>query len=290
MKIDIEAESGFCFGVSRAIELAEEELEKGNKVYCLGEIVHNRKEVDRLQSKGLVFIEHDELKELKNSKVLIRAHGEPPSTYDLANRNNLEIIDGTCPIVKKLQKRIKEKYLEDKSGQILIYGKEDHPEVIGLKGQTDGNAVVVKEPQMLSKLKLKGKISLFSQTTMDTEGFQILSVKLSEPAGNDRNRNVDIEIHDTICRHISHRQPGLIRFANEHDVIIFVAGKNSSNGRILFDICKKANPESHLVSECHEIRKEWFDGYESTGICGATSTPKWLLQEVSDYISDFTIN
>ncbi len=290
MKIDIEAESGFCFGVSRAIELAEDELEKGNKVYCLGEIVHNRKEVERLLSKGLVFIDHDELKELKNSKVLIRAHGEPPSTYELAGKNNLRIIDGTCPIVRKLQKRIKEKYLEDKTGQILIYGKQDHPEVIGLNGQTEGNAVVIREPEMLSKLHLKGKVSLFSQTTMDTEGFKILSEKLSEHLESERNRNMEIEIHNTICRHISHRQPGLIRFANEHDVIIFVSGKNSSNGRILFDICKKANPESHLISESHEIRKEWFDGYESTGICGATSTPKWLLQEVYQYISDFTIN
>ena len=289
MKIDIERESGFCFGVSRAIKMAEEALDRGAKVYCLGEIVHNQKEIDRLTAKGLVFIDNNDLKELRDARVLIRDHGEPPQTYELARKNNLKIIDGTCPIVQKLQKRIREKYLSKEKPDILIYGMENHPEVIGLKGQTEGNAIVIRDTEKLSLLNLQRNVSLFSQTTMDVGGFRELSEKLKSLFHVPREMKLEPEVNDTICRHISHRQPGLEEFAKNHDLIIFVAGKNSSNGKILFEICKKVNPNSYFISEPFEIKRHWFDDNHSVGICGATSTPHWLLHEVADHISEFTI-
>jgi len=287
VRISIENESGFCFGVNRAIRIAEEHLDRGEKVYCLGEIVHNEKEVNRLTSKGMVFIEREQLVDYHDIKVLIRAHGEPPYTYEIAEKNNIEIIDGTCPVVRSLQKRIRK--IHEESGnlesRIYIYGKQGHPEVIGLNGQIGNEALVVRDPSEIEADTVARNAYLFSQTTMDTGGFERISAALRE-----KYKAAHLEINNTICSHISHREPGLRKFSKDNDLIVFVAGKNSSNGRILFEICKSENPDSYFISEPGELRSSWFIGKESTGICGATSTPLWLLEEVAMKVKGFTEN
>ena len=287
MKVTIEEQSGFCFGVQRAIELAENLLNQGEKVYCLGEIVHNEIEVDRLKRKGLVFIDHKDLASLKNSNVLFRAHGEPPETYALARKNNLRIVDGTCPIVHGLQRRISKKALEDpiENKQVVIYGKAGHPEVEGLIGHAQNKAIVVREAGDLEKIPDNKKVILFSQTTMEPKGFQEISEALKSRTGQPSP-----EIHNTICRHISHREPGLRKFARSHDVIIFVSGKKSSNGKILYDISRSENPNTYFVSDESEIHPEWFENMKSTGVSGATSTPVWLLENIAEKIRGFTKN
>ncbi len=287
MNVRIEKKSGFCFGVKRVIQMAEEALDKGEKLYCLGEIVHNQKEVERLTAKGMVFIDTDDLKELTNVKVLIRAHGEPPETYALAERNNIELIDGTCPIVRTLQKKVKDRF-EDSGPEtrILIYGKKGHPEVIGLNGQTGYNALVISSVDEVPDPGNTTSISLFSQTTMDGQGFAEVCDKLSTFA----HPGLEIEINNTICNHISHRQPGIEAFAESNELILFVAGKNSSNGRILYEICRKKNPNSYLISELEDIQAEWFTGVNNVGITGATSTPVWFLEQVKERLRNFTIN
>jgi 4-hydroxy-3-methylbut-2-en-1-yl diphosphate reductase len=290
LKISIEESSGFCFGVTRVIKMAEEILDRGEKLYCLGEIVHNEEEVIRLKSKGLIFIEDEDLPKIKNEKVLIRAHGEPPATYLLAEKNGLTLIDGTCPIVLSLQKKIRKVYESSISekDRIYIYGKEYHPEVRGLKGQACNNAIVIRNPEEIGKLAGVEKIHLFSQTTMDNDGFKRLEDYLNTRQKKDGIK--EIHAHNSICKHISHRQPGIIQFARENDLIIFVSGKKSSNGRVLYEICQKENENSFFVSDENELKSEWINEMKSIGICGATSTPHWLLEQIAAKIESFTKN
>ena len=273
--VEIDKDSGFCPGVVTAIRKAEEELDKSGKLYCLGDIVHNSNEVDRLKNKGLVTITHDELRSLHNVKVLLRAHGEPPETYRIAKENNIEIIDATCPVVLKLQQRIKKSYVAGNHPQIVIYGKTGHAEVNGLVGQTDGEAIVVENTEDVSRLDFSKDIVLYSQTTKSREGLNAIEdeIRSHNPSGI-------FECHDTICRQVSNRMPRIRRFAASHELVLFVSGKKSSNGKILFDECSEANPNSKLINSEDDIQKEWLCNVSSIGICGATSTPRWLMANV----------
>lgn len=289
MKVSIEEKSGFCFGVKRAIDMAEKMLDQGETVYCLGEIVHNEKEIRRLVGKGLIFIGHKDLENLRNKKVLIRAHGEPPETYETARKNKLTVIDGTCPIVLALQNNIRKRYEEmDKTeDQILIYGKNGHPEITGLVGQTGKNALVIRDPEELKKIELKKNIILYSQTTMDTGGFEQVSDVLRKKLNFEESGKV--EINNSICSHISHREPGLRNFASRNEVLVFVAGLSSSNGRILYEICRSENAATYFISESDELNPVWFEKVRTVGVTGATSTPVWLLEEVAEVIRSYTI-
>lgn len=288
MRITIDHDSGFCFGVVFAIQMAEAELDAGGSLYCLGDIVHNNKEVERLSRKGLKIINHDQLRELRDCKVLIRAHGEPPETYRIAIQNNIELVDASCPVVLKLQNRVRTSY-EDilkNGGQIVIYGEKGHAEVNGLVGQTGGRALILTSVQDLEKIDFKRPVYLFSQTTKSTEGFnhlrQLIEERVREAKGYLETE--DFVANDTICRQVSNREPKLEQFAGDHQVIIFVSGKKSSNGKVLYGVCKAVNPRTHFVSEISDIQSEWFDGADSVGICGATSTPMWLMQDVADHL------
>lgn len=271
LKVTIDKSSGFCFGVVYAIDMAEDILDHEEYLYCLGDIVHNDEEVLRLKARGLRIIDHDKLHELKNEKILIRAHGEAPSTYELALNNNLTLIDASCPVVLKLQNRIKNSYDDDE--QILIFGKHGHAEVIGLQGQTDGNAIVFQDITELDNLKLPNKFTLYSQTTKSTDKFYQIKDELL-------NRGYDVKANDTICRQVSNRYGDLEQFVVDFDKIIFVSGKKSSNGKVLYDVCKKYNPESYFISNVEEIDYSWFKSGDKIGICGATSTPMWLMEKV----------
>lgn len=280
--IEIDAKSGFCFGVVNAIKKAEEELSKGGILYCLGDIVHNNLEVDRLAKLGLKTINHEEFAKLKNVKVLLRAHGEPPSTYQIAKENNIEIIDASCPVVLRLQKKIHDKYdvEKDNNTQIVIYGKNGHAEVNGLMGQTDSTAIVIEKNEDLDQLDFSKNICLFSQTTKPLDGFQeIIDIIQSRMKGDAR-----FEYFDTICRQVSNRIPNIKEFAQKHDIIFFVAGEKSSNGKVLFAECKKYNPNSYFISSTSDINVDAIVKDASIGICGATSTPKWQMEEVEDTI------
>lgn len=281
-KVEIDEGSGFCFGVVTAIHKAEEELAKGETLYCLGDIVHNSREVERLKAMGLITINHDEFNRLHNAKVLLRAHGEPPETYETARQNNIEIIDATCPVVLRLQKRIKQEHSKDdnKDKQIVIYGKNGHAEVLGLVGQTSGEAIVIEKPAEVKKLDFSKDIRLYSQTTKSLDGFGDI-VKYIE---GHISPDATFESYDTICRQVANRIPNIRRFAASHDLIFFVSGKKSSNGKMLFSECKKVNPNSHLVDNAEEIDQSLLAGANSIGICGATSTPKWLMEEISEAI------
>lgn len=288
-KIEIDENSGFCFGVVTAIEKAEEELEKSGSLHCLGDIVHNASEVERLQRKGLRTITHAELKDLKDSTVLLRAHGEPPSTYRTAARNNINIVDATCPVVLQLQRRIKQAYdenlrkFEDKEISqmplILIYGKEGHAEVNGLVGQTGGSAIVIQTAEDLDNVDLKRDILLYSQTTKSLEGFRHIVEEIKKRKSEGR-----FEYFDTICRQVANRLGKLREFAATHDVIVFVSGAKSSNGKVLFEECRKVNPRSFLVSDGEGLDMKLLEGAETIGICGATSTPRWLMTEIAQKI------
>lgn len=278
LHIDIDDNSGFCFGVVYAIDMAEEILEEQNCLYCLGDIVHNDEEVKRLQNKGLKIIDYDTLKTLKNEKVLIRAHGEPPSTYKLAMENNLELIDASCPVVLKLQNRIRKSY--DKNEDIYIYGKHGHAEVLGLRGQTQNEAVVFQDLEELNLKKLPKEITLYSQTTKSVNKFHELSAKLAESG-------INVKANDTICRQVSNRDQELRTFAKKYDAIVFVSGTKSSNGKVLYQVCLEQNKNSFFVSNVEELQKEWFSKNTSIGICGATSTPMWLMEDVKNKISTF---
>lgn len=289
MKTEIDRRSGFCFGVQNAVEIAEKALLNGEKVYSLGPIVHNDKEVERLSELGLVSIDKEQFKELRNCKVLIRAHGEPPETYLIAKKNNITIIEATCPIVKKLQKRIREAWLSTKknNGQIVIFGKHDHAEVIGLLGQTENEGILVSGPEDLHKIDVTRPIFLYSQTTMHLGDYYSFVSKLRAEM---RKKGVtDTEkllfVNKTICGQIANREPHLRAFARKHDILVFVSGKKSSNGRMLYSVCKNINPDTYFVSSLDEIDKSWFEGKQSAGICGATSTPKWLIEQVYNKIS-----
>lgn len=280
LTITIDPGSGFCFGVVFAIEMAEEILDTSGQLYCLGDIVHNDMEVERLRKKGLTIISHTELAELKDAKVLIRAHGEPPETYHLAMRNNLELIDASCPVVLKLQNRIRTAHLSEE--HVLIYGKADHPEVIALKGQTGGKAQVFTDISELDLTILPPKVTLYSQTTKNRKSFHATAHSLQA-------QGFEVKKHDTICRQVSNRDDELRHFATAHDRILFVSGKKSSNGKMLYQVCKSVNPTTHFLSDPAELRAEWFEPGNSVGICGATSTPQWLMEEVRATILEFAI-
>lgn len=292
MKIDIDPGSGFCFGVVKVIELAGQILKKDGKLYCLGDIVHNNKEVERLKKIGLVTVDYDRFKKLKNCKVLIRAHGEPPETYKIAGKNNIELIDGTCPVVLKLQQRIKKKYHEfmKDSGQIIIYGKKGHAEVVGLTGQTDNKALIVESVDDLEKIDTSKPLHLFAQTTKSSEGYNLILNELRKKYFAQNNKDTYLQYTDSICRKVSNRASSLKIFCSGYDVIIFVSGKKSSNGKILFETCKQANAKSFFVSDKDEIDKSWFTNAKSVGICGATSSPKWLMEEIAGAIKKITIS
>jgi len=276
MKATIDENSGFCFGVVYAIDMAEEILDEFGKLYCLGDIVHNDEEVERLEKKGLIIIDHEDLKKIHNEKVLIRAHGEPPATYKLALENNIELIDASCAVVLKLQNRVKESFTKD-SSQILIYGKHGHAEVAGLMGQTDGTAKVFMTLDELKQLELPKRVQLFSQTTKSTKSLYAMRDHLVKEGH-------EVQFNDTICRQVSNRDQQLRDFVKKFDTIVFVAGSKSSNGKVLFDVCKEHNSNSHFVSGPSDLKTEWFNENFSVGICGATSTPLWLMEQVKDAI------
>lgn len=288
MEIHIDKNSGYCFGVEYAIQMAEDALQEADVVYCLGDIVHNDREVERLHAKGLRIIDREQLKDLHDCKVLIRAHGEPPETYEIALQNNIELIDASCPVVLKLQHRVKTAF--DKSagenGQIVIYGKPGHAEVIGLVGQTRQKAIVVSGIEDLDqKVDFTKPITLFSQTTKPTSGFYALKAAIEERLqANGLSPDEYFRANDSICRQVSNREPQLREFARQHDVILFVAGKKSSNGRSLFEVCRSENPRSYFIEDETEIQEEWIEAARSVGICGATSTPMWLMQRVARYL------
>ena len=282
IKVEIDEGSGFCFGVVTAIHKAEEELAKGVTLYCLGDIVHNSREVDRLKTMGLITINREEFKQLKNAKVLLRAHGEPPETYMIARENKIEIIDATCPVVLRLQKRIRQGYLadSDEEKQIVIYGKSGHAEVLGLVGQTDGKAIVIEKAEEAKKLDLNKSIRLFSQTTKSLDEFQ----EIVEYFKQHISPEATFEYYDTICRQVANRMPKLREFAATHDLIFFVSGKKSSNGKMLFEECLKVNANSHLIDNEKEIDPSLLQNVKSIGVCGATSTPKWLMEKIYNHI------
>jgi len=288
MQVTIDKNTGYCFGVEFAITMAEDEMENQEPLYCLGDIVHNDMEVKRLSAKGLVVIDRERLQELSNCKVLIRAHGEPPETYRLAIENNIELIDASCPVVLKLQHRVKNAFdkMEREKGQIVIYGKKGHAEVIGLTGQTLEKAIVVMEDADLEKIDYNRPITLFSQTTKSTKGFYALSAKIEEKikATKGELTEIDFNSNDSICRQVSNREPQLQRFAQENDVILFVSGKKSSNGKALYQVCLSENPRSYFIESEEEIDQDWFQQAERVGICGATSTPMWLMEQVKSYV------
>jgi 4-hydroxy-3-methylbut-2-enyl diphosphate reductase len=289
MVVEIDRKSGFCFGVQNAVEIAEEALLKGDKVFSLGSIVHNDKEVERLSSLGLVSVDHEEFNSLKNCKVMIRAHGEPPETYLIAAKNNITIIEATCPIVKRLQSKIKDTWEKnrDKRGQVVIFGKHGHAEVVGLLGQTENEGILVSGPDDIDKIDVTRPVWLFSQTTMSVKDYAnfagLIRSGMKEKGISEPDKL--IHINNTICGQVSSREPHLKIFARKHDVIIFVSGKESSNGKMLYAVCKSINPETHFISSSDEISMTWFTGRKSVGVCGATSTPKWLIENVYDFIS-----
>ena len=289
MQIEIDSGSGFCFGVTTAIRKAEEELSKGGTLYCLGDIVHNGMECERLRQMGLITINHDDLNQLHNAKVLLRAHGEPPETYQLAQRNNIEIIDATCPVVLQLQNRIKRQYeapSEAAGGttpSIVIFGKNGHAEVLGLVGQTKGEAIVIEKFQDVEQLDFTHDIYLYSQTTKSLDEFHRIIDYISAHISPEAT----FRSFDTICRQVANRMPSISQFATRHDLILFVCGRKSSNGKVLFNECLRVNPRTHLIEGPEEISPEWLQGIETVGICGATSTPKWLMEQCHDALLKF---
>ena len=280
IQVEIDSGSGFCFGVTTAIKKAEEELAAGKKMYCLGDIVHNGMEVERLTAMGMTTINHEQLKALHDVKVLLRAHGEPPETYELAKRNNIEIIDATCPVVLQLQKRIKKQFDTNPNAQIVIFGKNGHAEVLGLVGQTRSEAIVIEHFDEVHKLDFERDIYLYSQTTKSLDEFH----RIIEYIQSHISDKAVFRSFDTICRQVANRMPNIARFATQHDVIIFVSGRKSSNGKVLYNECKAVNPNSYHVENASEISLDWFANAQTVGVCGATSTPKWLMEECRDYI------
>lgn len=290
LKVEIDNGSGFCFGVTTAIKKAEEQLSAHGELYCLGDIVHNGREVERLRQMGLHTVEHEDLPGLSSCKVMLRAHGEPPQTYEQAEKYNIQLIDATCPVVLHLQRRIKAEYDENQGEQrqIVIYGKNGHAEVIGLVGQTNGTAIVVENLNDASRLDFFRGISLYSQTTMSLAGFrEIVDFIMNEMKA--RGTESQFRFFDTICRQVANRISDIRTFASNHDVIVFVCGKKSSNGRILYNECLQQNPQTHMVEQPKEIQPEWFNESSSVGICGATSTPKWLMEQCADAIRNMKL-
>ena len=280
LHIEIDNGSGFCFGVTTAISKAEEELAKGTTLYCLGDIVHNGMECERLKRMGLITINHEELRHLHDVKVLLRAHGEPPETYQLARQNHIEIIDATCPVVLQLQRRIKTQCDQNPHAQLVIFGKPGHAEVLGLVGQTNGRAIVIERFEDVKRLDFTRDVYLFSQTTKSLDEFHRIIDYIQEHIAE----GATFRSFDTICRQVANRMPNVSAFATRHDLVLFVCGRKSSNGRVLFNECLRVNPNSHLIEGPEEIKPEWLEGVETVGICGATSTPKWLMEQCRDRI------
>ena len=287
LQIEIDSGSGFCFGVTTAIQKAEEELAKGTQLYCLGDIVHNGMECERLREMGLVTIDHEQMARLHDATVLLRAHGEPPETYEMARRNNIEIIDATCPVVLQLQKRIKKQYetsltdnISPQTSQIVIFGKKGHAEVLGLVGQTHSDAIVIESFEEVTKLDFSRDIFLYSQTTKSLDEFH----RIIEYIQQHISPSATFKSFDTICRSVANRMPNISQFASKHDLILFVCGRKSSNGKVLYNECLRVNPNTHLVEDPKEIDPTWLEGIESVGICGATSTPRWLMEQCSEAI------
>ena len=287
VNIEIDEFSGFCFGVTRAINKAEEQLAQSGHLYCLGDIVHNSNEVERLNSKGLETITHEQLRQLHDVKVLLRAHGEPPETYEIARRNNIEIIDATCPVVLQLQRRINKSYSQPDlaDAQIVIYGKRGHAEVNGLVGQTAGNALVIESIDELDKIDFSRNIYLYSQTTKSVQQFRQIVDEIERRIAP----GVQFRSFDTICRSVANRMPQISQFASRHDLILFVSGHKSSNGKVLYNECLRVNANSHHIEGPSEINPQWLQGVESIGICGATSTPKWLMEQCRDALEALAV-
>lgn len=283
MKIEIDEGSGFCFGVTTAIKKAEEELATGSELYCLGDIVHNGMECERLHNMGLKTINHDEFATLHDKKVLLRAHGEPPSTYLEAQANGIEIIDATCPVVLQLQRRIKRQYDANPEAQIVIFGKNGHAEVLGLVGQTDQKAIVIEHADEACRLDFSRDIYLYSQTTKSLDEFHAIIDYIQAHISPEAT----FKSFDTICRQVANRMPNICSFATKHDLILFVSGRKSSNGKVLFNACKAKNPHTYLIEGPEEINPAWLSGAESIGICGATSTPKWLMEKVATALTPY---
>lgn len=290
MNVEIDENSGYCFGVEFAIQMAEDEMAEGQELYCLGDIVHNSMEVERLYNKGLRTITREDLRNLKDCKVLIRAHGEPPETYQMAIENNIELVDASCPVVLKLQNRVKNAFdlVKKKQGQLVIYGKPGHAEVIGLTGQTSNEAIIVTGEEDLHKIDFNRPVTLFSQTTKSTKGFYKLKQLIEERIehGDKLSIETDFSANDSICRQVSNREPHMEKFAQKHNVILFVAGRKSSNGKALYNVCLSHNSRSYFIESEREIDMSWLQPDDSIGICGATSTPTWLMQQVADHIKN----
>jgi 4-hydroxy-3-methylbut-2-enyl diphosphate reductase len=280
MTIEIDNGSGFCFGVTTAIKKAEEELAKGNTLYCLGDIVHNGMECERLREMGLITIDHEQMKQLRGVKMLLRAHGEPPATYELARANDIEIIDATCPVVLQLQKRIRVQFDEHPNAQLVIFGKKGHAEVLGLVGQTRGKAIVIETFEEVKRLDFQRDIFLFSQTTKSLDEFHRIIEYIQQHIAP----TAMFKSFDTICRSVANRMPSISQFAARHDLILFVCGRKSSNGKVLYGECLRVNPNTHLVEGPEEIQREWLQGVKTVGVCGATSTPKWLMEQCREAI------
>ncbi len=291
MEVVIDDKSGFCFGVERAIAIAEEVLAKDNHLYCLGQIVHNRKEIERLEKKGLHIITHTHFYTLKNCKVLIRAHGEPPETYDYARRNNITLIEATCPVVLKLQGRIRKanKQAAKENEQIVIFGKREHAEVIGLAGQTEYCAILIQDETELNNIDYSKPIHLFSQTTRSTGTYKKIMDEIKSKLVKEGRQEQDLKAMNSICGQVSNRAKQLEEFCTGHDVILFVSGKNSSNGKALFEICKTNNARSYFIEDENELKISWLRNVNKVGICGATSTPKWLMQKVADTVKSLNL-
>lgn len=290
MQIEIDPHSGYCFGVEFAIQMAEDEMSDGQQLYCLGDIVHNAMEVERLYQKGLRTIDRNQLEQLHDCKVLIRAHGEPPETYQIALKNNIELIDASCPVVLKLQNRIKHSYDKAKEvgGQVVIYGKPGHAEVIGLTGQTNDEAIIVSSEDDLDKIDFNKPVVLYSQTTKSTKGFYTIKEQIEERIKDHKGSLTveDFNSNDSICRQVSNREPKMVDFSSKHDVILFVSGKKSSNGRALYNVCLDNNPRSYFVENEEDIDLSWINPSDRIGICGATSTPRWLMERVANFLSE----
>ena len=301
LNVEIDKKSGFCFGVVRAIDKVETILQKTDKLYCLGDIVHNGVEVSRLKKLGLITINHEKFKNLKNQDVLIRAHGEPPETYKIAKQNNIKLIDVTCPVVIKLQKKIKTGYneIQKKNGQIVIFGKKGHAEVNGLVGQTNNNAIVISEISDLNKIDFSKPINVFSQTTKSLQKYSEIISEIKKraektisilPISSSEKSEKNVITNDTICGQVSNRDKELRKFSSKKDIILFVSGKKSSNGRVLYQVCKNTNPNSYFISDCTEIKNDWLKNIKTVGICGATSTPFWLMRKVKKFLENKELN
>ena len=279
MKVEIDSHSGFCFGVVNAIRIAEKNLPSGQELYSLGDIVHNDEEIKRLREIGLITISKEQYFTMKNCRVLIRAHGEPPETYEYARKNNIELIDATCPVVLHLQKLVKKTWEDsvETHGQVVIFGRKGHAEIEGLNGHTGNNSIIIESANDLHLIDFEKPVTLYSQTTKSIDEFREIVSLLKEKAGD----KVKLTVKDTVCRQVSNRVKHLHEFSRKHDVIVFVSGKKSSNGKFLYSVCKNINPNSYLVANENEVNPEWFKGYESAGVCGATSTPIWLMEKVA---------